>query len=153
MADLPERMELERPVGDEGSIEQPKLGSVASPPALLRSQSRGRKGKPAGRSAASANAGETEQLRLPLEEAQPLPPPTGSEAVSAPSPPKKRRRRSQGFVPVTRDPEVARSYSDSAAMDSAIAQGLAQVLTRLPPEELAALRARVAKAGRQRNSE
>ncbi len=61
----------------------------------------------------------------------------------------KRQRRSKGFVPVTRDPDVARSYSDNVALDYAIARGLAQALTSLPPEELAALRAKVARAARQ----
>ncbi len=86
------------------------------------------------------------QLFLPLvmdpePEAEPLPaggtPPTRTKA---------QRPRTKGFVPVTRDPDVARSYSDNVALDYAIARGLAQALTSLPPEELAALKAKVARA-------
>ncbi len=65
---------------------------------------------------------------------------------AAPAKEKRRRSRSKGFVPVTRDPDVARSYSDNVALDYAIARGLAQALTSLPPEELAALKAKVARA-------
>jgi hypothetical protein len=52
---------------------------------------------------------------------------------------------------VTRDPDVARSYSDNVALDYAVARGLAQALSSLPPEELAALRAKVAQASQARN--
>ncbi|MHB0869462.1 MAG: hypothetical protein ACYC66_05095 [Chloroflexota bacterium] len=83
------------------------------------------------------------QLPLPLE----------MDTAPAPDPPpareKRRPRKSKGFVPVTRDPDVARSYSDNVAFDYAIARGLAQALGNLPPEELAALRAKVAQAARQ----
>ncbi len=88
-------------------------------------------------------AGES-QLALPLV--------AESEAQPAPLPPaprgKRRRKGSRGFVPVTHDPDVARSYSDNVALDYAIARGLAQALGSLPPEELASLRAKVAKAAR-----
>ena len=59
---------------------------------------------------------------------------------------KQRRKRRGGFVPVTRDPDVAQSYSDNVTLDYAVARGLAQALQSLPPEELAALKAKVAKA-------
>ena len=53
---------------------------------------------------------------------------------------------------MTRDPDVARSYSDNVALDYAVARGLAQALTSLPPEELAALKARVARTPRNSNN-
>ncbi len=84
------------------------------------------------------------QLPLPFEmeqEAEPVAA-SGDPASRA----KPQRSRAKGFVPVTRDPDVARSYSDNVALDYAIARGLAQALTSLPPEELAALKAKVAKA-------
>lgn len=83
------------------------------------------------------------QLPLPLEMDAEVAP------DSLPAREKPRPRKSKGFVPVTRDPDVARSYSDNVAFDYAIARGLAQALGSLPPEELAALRAKVAKAARQ----
>jgi len=88
-----------------------------------------------------AGAGGT-QLPLPLDlEMEPRP--------DEPRPlARGRRSRSKGFVPVTRDPDVARSYSDNAALDQAIARGLAQALSGLPPEELAALKAKLARAPR-----
>jgi len=80
------------------------------------------------------------QLPLPLEPEEPCPPAAQR---------KRGRKGSRGFVPVTRDPDVARSYSDNVALDYAVARGLAQALQALPPEELAALRAKVARATRQ----
>jgi len=89
---------------------------------------------------------------VPLRGAQ-LPLPLDLEPETLPTilPKRKRRGGSQGFVPVTRDPDVARSYSDNVALDYAVARGLAQALSSLPPEELAALRAKVAQASQARN--
>ncbi len=88
----------------------------------------------------------------PLRGAQ-LPLPLDLEPETLPTIPQKTRRKgsSQGFVPVTRDPDVARSYSDNVALDYAVAKGLAQALSSLPPEELAALRAKVARASQARS--
>jgi hypothetical protein len=88
----------------------------------------------------------------PLRGAQ-LPLPLDLEPETLPTIPPKTRRKggSQGFVPVTRDPDVAKSYSDNVALDYAVAKGLAQALSSLPPEELAALRAKVAQASQLRS--
>lgn len=84
-----------------------------------------------------------------VEAAQlPLPLSLEPEKVQPRAKSSKRRKGSGGFVPVTRDPDVAQSYSDNVALDYAVARGLAQALQSLPPEELAALRARVAKAAK-----
>ncbi len=142
MAETPERVEQESFIGDDGSLAQPAQGPEVSPPAPLHTSTRGKRGETSGRPGSPRPTGDGEQLPLPLAQ----------EPESSTAPPagkKRRRRKAPGFVPVTRDPDVARSYSDSAALDSAIAQGLAQVLTRLPPEELAALRAKVAQAARK----
>lgn len=96
---------------------------------------------------ARSDAGELggNQLPLPLDEEVGATP----EAPKALKTRKPQRKAGSGFVRVTRDPDVARSYSDNVALDYAIAQGLAEALTSLPPEDLAALRAKVAKAARQ----
>lgn len=100
------------------------------------------KGEPTIRAGPVEEVASMEQLPLPLD--------VKSDPTPAPLSAKKRpRRKTRGFVPVTRDPDVAQSYSDNAALDNAIAQGLAQLLVGLPPEELAALRARVARAARR----
>ena len=78
------------------------------------------------------------QLSLPLEEEQ--------AAEEKPEESKPARRTKQGFMRVLRDSEVARSYSDNVALGYAVARGLAQVLSTMPPADLAALRARVAQA-------
>jgi len=83
------------------------------------------------------------QLSLPLgadpiEEEQPA----SIEPVTA-------RRSKRGFKRVTRDADVARSYSDNVALGYAVARGLAEVLTRMDPGELAALKARVAQSAAQ----
>ncbi|HEX9015809.1 MAG TPA: hypothetical protein VF960_07415 [Chloroflexota bacterium] len=73
----------------------------------------------------------------------PLPgfmPETSASRQATASPPVKFRR---GYVRTTRDPDVARSYSDNVALGYAVAQGLAKALSTLSPGELAALRARV----------
>lgn len=96
-------------------------------------------------SAGPQSPGGESQLPLPLD--------TEKEEESPPAPPvkpKRRRKGSRGFVRVTRDPDVAQSYSDNIALDYAIAQGLAHAIAALPPEELAALRDKVARAARQR---
>jgi hypothetical protein len=123
--------------------EQPVGEPVASPPAPPASEPepKGRKGEV---ERAEAATGTGQQLELPLESGR------RAEPHQAPSPQRSERRGGRGFVPVTHDPDVARSYSDNASMDQAIAQGLAQVLASMPPEELAALRARVSRAGRER---
>ena len=95
---------------------------------------------------ASSHAGELGENQLPL--------PLDEEVGARPEPPaalkagKPQRKTGSGFVRVTRDPDVARSYSDNVALDYAIARGLAEALTTLPPEDLAALRAKVAQAAR-----
>lgn len=86
------------------------------------------------------------QLPLPLDEEVGAKP----EAPAALKTSKPKRKTGSGFVRVTRDPDVARSYSDNVAFDYAIARGLAEALSSLPPEDLAALRAKVAQATRQR---
>jgi hypothetical protein len=122
--------------------EQPVREPVASPPAppVSGPVRKGRKGEE--RLEAATGAGQ--QLSLPLEAGR-----RGEPQAAGPQ--KAERKGARGFVPVTHDPDVARSYSDNASMDQAIAQGLAQVLSSMPPEDLAALRAKVARAaGRDR---
>ncbi len=128
-------------IDNEAATAEFASGPVESPPALLSPGSPAP--EPHGRKPdlRVVESGAT-QLSLPLEMDPEQPP--------APVPPEKRRRGRRGFVPVTRDPEVARSYSDNVALDYAIAQGLAKALSSLPPEELAALRAKVAQASRQK---
>jgi len=89
-----------------------------------------------------AQESDVTQLELPLD--------LESEKKPKREPATKKRKGSKGFVPVTRDPEVAQSYSDNVALDYAVARGLAQALQALPPEELAALRAKVLKAAQQK---
>jgi hypothetical protein len=127
----------ERPVGEP-------VASPPAPPSSDEAPNEAPKGRQdeGGRSQAPTGAGQ--QLSLPLEGSR------GAESRPA-APQKGVRRGVRGFVPVTHDPDVARSYSDNASMDQAIAQGLAQVLAAMPPEELAALRAKVARAaGKER---
>jgi hypothetical protein len=128
---------------EEIFTERPEGEPVASPPAPPSSEQPARDRKvEAGRSHAAPGSGQ--QLSLPLEGGRG----TASRAGGAQ---KGGRKGARGFVPVTHDPDVARSYSDNASMDQAIAQGLAQVLAAMPPEELAALRAKVARAaGKER---
>jgi len=90
-----------------------------------------------------AQESDVTQLALPLD--------LDPEKKPKREPAAKRRKGSKGFVPVTRDPEVAQSYSDNVALDYAVAKGLAQALQALPPEELAALRAKVLKAAQQKS--
>ncbi len=76
-----------------------------------------------------------EQLVLPgIDSAVPRAP-EGEHSESRVSP--------RGFVRVTRDPDVARSYSDNIALGYAVAQGLARALATLSPQDLADLRAKV----------
>lgn len=148
MSQAAERVEQKSFISDEadvvqppaGSVEAPPSGPVVAPPALLHMPP----------SPAEEAAGRPGLEGARLESAQ-LPLPLGEDSEPQPEPAKEKRRRqgSRGFVPVTRDPEVARSYSDNVALDYAIARGLAQALGSLPPEELAALRAKVAKAARR----
>lgn len=78
------------------------------------------------------------QLSLPLEEeSRAAEPQAGGEPA---------RRGKAGFKRVTRDADVARSYSDNVALGYAVARGLADVLAGMAPSDLAALRARVAQA-------
>ncbi len=78
------------------------------------------------------------QLSLPLVD--------GPPAEEEPGRNEPARRGKSGFKRVTRDADVARSYSDNVALGYAVARGLAQVLAAMAPSELAALRARVAQA-------
>jgi len=87
--------------------------------------------------------GTEKQLPLPLE-AEPV-----AGEAPARSTPATARRAKPGFLRVTRDAEVARSYSDNVALGYAVARGLAEVLARMEPGELAALKARVAQAAGQ----
>lgn len=143
MPEMVEKVEQGTFITDEVSPAPASAGPVGSPPALLNSGSASSPGMAGERASPEAARGQGAQLPLPLDmdsEREPQPPVPARE---------KRQRRSKGFVPVTRDPDVARSYSDNVALDYAIARGLAQALTSLPPEELAALRAKVARAARQ----
>lgn len=128
------------PIGTP-AVHDPK-GSAVDTPTLfaLPGPNRQKSGKKSTREGKEKEA-EAAQLSLPLQ----------FEPEENPPPVTKRRRRkgAGGFVPVTRDPDVAQSYSDNVALDYAVARGLAQALQSLPPEELAALRARVAKAAKQ----
>lgn len=125
---------------DQAASAQPSAGPVESPPALIDSRPASSQGGAAERASPKVAGLQGAQLPLPLDPEPEAGPP------AAPAKEKRRRSRSKGFVPVTRDPDVARSYSDNVALDYAIARGLAQALTSLPPEELAALKAKVARA-------
>ena len=98
-----------------------------------------------GAARASRETGVTgeDQLVLPMETAHE---PHGDTPAQHT---RERRKGTRGFVPVMHDPDVARSYSDNIAMDHATARGLAQVLATMTPEELAALRAKVARAAEE----
>jgi hypothetical protein len=86
---------------------------------------------------------ETErQLSLPLGE-EPVAEKVPARGEAAPA------RKKEGFKRVTRDADVARSYSDNVAFGYAVARGLAEVLSRMEPGELAALKARVARSAEQ----
>lgn len=114
-------------------------GPAHQPPALFALP--GPNGeKPVKKGARRSKAVHTAQLPLPLN--------FEAEKTQPQAKGNKRRKGSKGFVPVTRDPDVAQSYSDNVALDYAVARGLAQALQSLPPEELAALRTRVAKAAK-----
>ena len=76
-----------------------------------------------------------EQLVLPGIDLESPSAPTAENPVRSASP--------RGFVRVTRDPDVARSYSDNIALGYAVAQGLARALATLSPRDLADLRAKV----------
>ena len=141
MAQETERDQQTSFISDESPINEPSRGPAALPPALRHSSANPEERTTTKEGVRAADAG-GEQLSLPLgmeQEARP----------AAPAKQRSRRRGHSGFVPVTRDPDVARSYSDNVALDYAIARGLSQVLTTLPPEELAALRAKVAQAARE----
>ncbi len=133
----------------EAAAEETAEGPVATPPALVYSADHPGKRR-AGRNRRGPAA--EQQLPLPLDlepEPQRAEAVQPAEKVPPAEKPKRRGRRSPGFLPVTRDPDVARSYSDNVALDHAIAEGLARALSSLPPEELAALRAKVARAARE----
>ncbi len=141
MSQAAEKVEQRSFIDDGVPLAQSSAGPVESPPALFdTSPIRG--GGEAGRPEPEAEGAGAAQLPLPL--GMDPEPPEAAPAIEG----KPHRRRSKGFVPVTRDPDVARSYSDNIALDYAVARGLAQALGSLPPEELAALRAKVAKAAR-----
>lgn len=132
-----ERAEQKGLAPGEAPVLHDPTGPVADTPALFALSPPN--DKKAAKKGSQRDKGATaSQLPLPLslEQDTPHPPSTNGKG----------RKRSKGFVPVTRDPDVARSYSDNVAYDYAVARGLAQALQSLPPEELAALRAKVAKA-------
>jgi len=131
---------------DQAAPAQPSA-EPADPPAALLPRGPGLTHEEPSPALEGAGAKEA-QLALPLEIDAPPPPDAPPLAERR----KPRRSRSKGFVPVTRDPDVARSYSDNVALDYAVARGLAQALTSLPPEELAALKARVARTPRNSNN-
>ncbi|MGI5837092.1 MAG: hypothetical protein ACOX87_11500 [Chloroflexota bacterium] len=121
-------------------VNDPK-GPAVDTPALFASPDENRQ-KPGKKNTWQGEESEAAQLPLPLQ--------FEPEANSPPVVKKRRRKKGAGgFVPVTRDPDVAQSYSDNVALDYDVAKGLAQALQSLPPEELAALRAKVAKAAQR----
>lgn len=120
---------------DDIFSKRPDEEPVASPPAPPSS----RQGNEHGRGGDDAGTVEGQQLALPLETGQDARTRQNHHGRGGRKPPR-------GFVPVTHDPDVARSYSDNASMDQAIAHGLAQVIAAMSPEELAALKAKVARA-------
>ncbi len=128
-------------IGDGGPDVEPSEGPVASPPAPSDSSGSSRR-RASARAGPPAGKADATQLSLPLD-------PEPSPHPGHPAQEKKPRKRRRGFVRVTEDPDVARAYSDHADLGNAIAQGLAQALASLPPEELAALRARVAQGARK----
>lgn len=137
MSQAEEKAEQRDFIVDEVPLAQSAAGPVAPPPAFPADDA------PSPRDSARRAEAQGTQLPLPLD----VDPEPAAEPAHVAE--KRRSRRSKGFVPVTRDPDVARSYSDNVALDYAIARGLAQALGSLPPEELAALRAKVAKANLQ----
>ena len=145
MPEAVEKAEQASLLPDEVSSAQRSAGPVESPPALFDTGPILRASDEAPVARPERGGSQPSQLPLPLYETlEPEPEPL----VRAKEKPQ-RRSGKKGFVPVTRDPDVARSYSDNVALDYAIARGLAQALTSLPPEELAALRAKVARTLRQ----
>ena len=143
MAERAEKAQDKTPIGSEQPLFTEACEGRTMPPSTLPlSPSAGRPERAGPRAALRTRAANEEQLPLPLDEQLERP-------ISAPQRQTSRRKGGKGFVPVTRDPDVARSYSENAALDNAIAQGLSQALATLPPEELAALRQKVAKAARR----
>ena len=136
-------------VEEPSTVDQTSSGPAVMPSAPLRSphQARPPETPPSGGSAES-------EVQLPLPFESDADARAGAGPAEKPPAKKKKRRRpgGQGFPRVTRDPGVAKSYSDNVALDYAIARGLAQVLADLPPEELAALRSKIARSSRQNST-
>lgn len=135
-------------VEEASIVDQTSSGPAVMPSAPLRSSGQTR---PPERAPSGGSAESEVQLPLPFESDADA----GRGAVPGEKPPAKKKRRrpgGRGFPRVTRDPEVAKSYSDNVALDYAIARGLAQVLADLPPEELAALRSKIARSSRQNST-
>ncbi len=140
MAETVERAEGASQLREELSVAKPSVGPARNPPAPSDSKTSQLQGN-----AEEAGADRPSQLPLPLyENPDPGPDPRASKDEKP-----RRSRGKKGFVPVTRDPDVARSYSDNAALDYAMARGLAHALTSLPPEEMALLKAKVARSPRK----
>ena len=98
---------------------------------------------------ASGGKGKTVKSRLPPSdgsgEAQLALPGISLDSPASPTTENTEHPESpRGFVRVTRDPDVARSYSDNIALGYAVAQGLARALATISPQDLADLRAKVA---------
>ncbi|HEX9014713.1 MAG TPA: hypothetical protein VF960_01785 [Chloroflexota bacterium] len=128
----------------DNPIEEASEGPVALPPALLHPE-RAAKNRSGRRREPAELENPVKQLALPLEEKAEVEAAAEEPQEGAEQP----HRGKKGFTRVTRDADVARSYSDNVALGYAVARGLAQVLSSMPPEELAALKARVAQGAKR----